>query len=134
MCSSDLKCMGYLEKDVLITNTGTAPVPAGTNIKFAIPVSPTPYGGTYPENDGTYMFTKPLPGGAQIGIGPPPPNAIGGGGSSSEPWAMGALAVYGLAELRPCTISIVFSGGVLETPAAKYVPAPTPSPSPSKRP
>lgn len=105
-----IKCSGDAAYQVMISNIGAGPVPAGMVMRFEIPKGFVYSGGAFtqggpiPGYDGSYVFAKPLDAGNQliISVAPSPqPTAAG-----SPPWwlAIGALGI--LATVRPCTFTI----------------------------
>lgn len=91
----NLKCLGYADNQVIFTNFGNAPVPAGTYLEWHTDAT-----STEPKaRNGTYLFQTALAPQASVGINWPPPPSSGSDQGGGVPQVFAPLA---LEFMTPC--------------------------------
>jgi hypothetical protein len=96
-----LKCMGYALDEVIFSNFGDGPVPAGTVVDWQ-----TAKTNVEPKaRNGSFLFRQPLVPNASVGINwPPPPSPQGQ--SSGDGLQQAVETPLALEFMEPCTLTI----------------------------
>jgi hypothetical protein len=103
-----LQCAGYGPDEVIFTNFGQGPVPAGTFVTWKTGAT-----STEPKaRSGTFMFEKDLPPQASAGINWPPPPSPG----SNQGGVPQIFAPLALEFLEPCTFTAQPGSGTVHMP------------------